>query len=192
MTRSTIKPPTMTMANGRCESEPMAWDSRRRQQAQRGHQHGHHDRPQPAHRAFNRGLLDGKPARAQLVDVLHHDDAGLHRNAEQRQESDARRDAEVRARDLQRQQAAHRAPRTTLTRLQQRPLGRAERGVNDHEDEEDGQRHDDQQPRLGALLALVFALPVDVVAARQLAPACLPCRWLPRRRRPGRARARCT
>ena len=26
MSRSAINPPTMTMAKGRCESEPMAWD----------------------------------------------------------------------------------------------------------------------------------------------------------------------
>ena len=34
-------------------------------------------------------------AHAQLVDVFHHDHAYLHRDAEQRQKSDARRDAEV-------------------------------------------------------------------------------------------------
>ena len=35
------------------------------------------------------------PARAQLIDVFEHDDAGLHRNAEQRQEADAGRNAEI-------------------------------------------------------------------------------------------------
>ena len=106
ISRSTIRPPTMTMAKGRCESEPMPCEMAARQQAQCGHQHRHHDGPQPQHRAFDGGVLDGVAARAQLVDVLQHDHAGLHRHAEQRQESDAGRDAEVRAGEQQRQQAA--------------------------------------------------------------------------------------
>ena len=34
------------------------------------------------HRAFNRRIDDGVPAHAKLIDVLQHNDAGLHRNAE--------------------------------------------------------------------------------------------------------------
>jgi hypothetical protein len=47
-------------------------------------------------RAFDGGALDRHAAGAQLIDVFHHDDAGLHRNAEQRHKADAGRDAEVR------------------------------------------------------------------------------------------------
>ena len=52
--------------------------------------------------------------------------------------------------------------------VQQRPLEGAESAVNDHEDEEDRDGNDQHEPRCGSLLALVFALPVDVVAGRQL------------------------
>ena len=100
----------MTMAKGRCESEPMAWDSGRRQQAERRHQHGHHDRAEAGGRRLRWRLLDRHASGAQLIDVFDHDDAGLHRNAEQRQEADARGDAEMRARDEQRQQSADAAP----------------------------------------------------------------------------------
>ena len=86
------------MAKGRCESEPMAWDSAAGSRPKRRHQHGHHDGPQPAHGAFDGGIFNRCTACAQLIDVLHHDDAGLNRDAEQRQEAHARRDAEVRAR----------------------------------------------------------------------------------------------
>ena len=49
----------MTMAKGRCESDPMACDVAAGKQAQRGHEHRHHDRPEPADRAFDGGLDDG-------------------------------------------------------------------------------------------------------------------------------------
>ena len=94
MTRSEISPPTITMANGRCESEPIPCDSGGRQQTQRRHQHRHHDGAQPQHRAFHRGVHDGMAARAKLIDVLQHDHAGLHRDAEQREKPNARRHAE--------------------------------------------------------------------------------------------------
>ena len=57
---------------------------------------------------MDRRFLNRQPARAQLVDVLHHDYAGLHRNAEQCQEADARRYAEVRPREIEREQTAER------------------------------------------------------------------------------------
>ena len=49
-----------------------------------------------------------------------------------------------------------------------RPFERAEHAVENDKDQQDGQRHDDEQPRFGALFAFVFAFPVDVIAARQL------------------------
>ncbi len=75
------RPPaaTITMAKGRCESEPMACDS------------AAGSRPsvatsmvimmgRNAYRALHRRILNGVAAGAQLVDVLQHDDAGLYRH----------------------------------------------------------------------------------------------------------------
>ena len=91
MTRSVIKPPTMTMAKGRCESEPMPCDiaagSRPSVATSMVIMMGR----KPQHRAFHGRIFDGIAARAQLIDVLQHDDAGLHGDAEQRQEADAPR-----------------------------------------------------------------------------------------------------
>ena len=47
---------------------------------------------------------------------------------------------------------------------------RVERGVQQDEDQADGQRHDHRQPRHRALLVLEGAAPFDPVAGRQLSP----------------------
>jgi phosphohistidine swiveling domain-containing protein len=105
-----IRPPTITMANGRCESEPMpcevAAGSRPSVATSMVIMMGRKPRTAPSMAAS----IDGMAAHAQLVDVLHHDHAHLHRDAEQRQKSDARRDAQVGAAEIQRQQSADRAP----------------------------------------------------------------------------------
>ena len=44
------RPPTITIANGRCESEPMPLEIAAGQQADARDQHRHHDRPQPPDR----------------------------------------------------------------------------------------------------------------------------------------------
>jgi hypothetical protein len=54
----------------------------------------------PSMAAFENGVA----ARAQLVDVFEHDHARLHGDAEQRQKTDAGRDAHVGVGDEQRQQ----------------------------------------------------------------------------------------
>ena len=66
-----------------------AMRERRRQQSQRGHQHGHHDGAKPQDGAFHRGIVNRMAADAELVDVFDHDDPDLHGDAEQGQESDA-------------------------------------------------------------------------------------------------------
>src|SRR5580698_10105098 len=48
------------------------------------------------------------------------------------------------------------------------PLGGSEGAINDQENEEDCRGHDDHQPCLGALLALILARPFDAVKRRQL------------------------
>ena len=52
ITSAAISPPTITIANGRCESEPMPCDVAAGSKPKRRHQHGHHDRAEPQHRAF--------------------------------------------------------------------------------------------------------------------------------------------
>ena len=56
ISRSAISPPTITIANGRCESEPMPRESAAGSRPKRRHQHRHHDRPKPQHRAFDRRI----------------------------------------------------------------------------------------------------------------------------------------
>jgi hypothetical protein len=65
------------------------------QQAEGGDQHGHHDGAEAEDGAFDGGLFDGVAADAHLVDAFEHDDAGLDGDAEEREEADAGRDAEV-------------------------------------------------------------------------------------------------
>ena len=138
-----------------------------RQQAQSSHQHGHHDGPKPPHGSFDRGVFNRISACTQLVDVLHHDYAGLNRGAEQSQEANARRHAEVRTGDVQSEQTAD--PRHGhVDQMEAGPLCGSKGGINDQEDEEDGRGHDDHQPCLGAFLALILARPFDAVKRWQL------------------------
>ena len=90
-------PPTMTSANGRCESEPTPVESAAGKQAERGDERGHHDRPQPQQRRRPRRLGDAQSRQSKLVGVRDVDHRRLHRHAEQREKSDTRRNRERRA-----------------------------------------------------------------------------------------------
>ena len=57
-------PPTMTSANGRCESEPMPVEKRGGQEAERGDERGHHDRPEAQERRLAGRLGDAESRRA--------------------------------------------------------------------------------------------------------------------------------
>src|SRR5437868_2073366 len=98
---STIKPPTITMAKGRCESEPMSCDmaagSNPRVATSMVIMMGR----QTQGSAFLGRSKDGTSPHAQLVDVLDHDDADFHRNADQGEESQAGGHAEVSAGEQQ-------------------------------------------------------------------------------------------
>src|SRR5208282_128285 len=137
------------------------------EQSQRGHQHGHHDGPQPQHGALNRGVLDGIAQSSQLIDVFEHDDSGLHRDAEQRQEPDAGRNAEIGA---GKQKGEHTANGCDgyVNENQQCPFEGFEHGVKNDEDDENGNGKYDEQARIGSFLALVFSLPIQAVASGQL------------------------
>ena len=100
----------MTIANGRCESEPMACDRAAGSSPRVATSMVIMMGRSLQHRAFDRGVHDGVTARAKLVDVFQHDDAGLHRYAKERQEADAGGHAEVGAGNQQRQQARRRGP----------------------------------------------------------------------------------
>src|ERR1700747_1110109 len=94
-----ISPPTMTIANGRCESEPIPCES------------AAGSKPSVA---TSMVIMIGRsrtPAPSMAASLIEHDDAGLHRNTEQSQKSHARRYAEVGARQQQGHRAAHRSQR---------------------------------------------------------------------------------
>ena len=99
------------------------------QQAQGRDQHGHHDGAKAEHGAFDGGVFDGVSAGAQLVDVLEHDDAGLHRDAEQRQEADAGGDAEVAYRVSSSASRPPMGAMATLARISTAHLNEREHGV---------------------------------------------------------------
>src|SRR5215467_2965926 len=137
------------------------------QQPQRRDQHGHHDRPQAQHRSLDCRILDGIPARAQLIDVFQHDDAGLDGNAKQRQKPYPGRNTKIGSRNQKRHRASHRRQRHAR-QDQQGPLEGLEHSVEDQEDQQDRKRQNRQQAALRALLVLVFAGPVDGIALWQL------------------------
>src|SRR5579863_5119350 len=137
------------------------------QQSEGGDEHGHHDGTKAEHGALDGRVFDRKAADAKLVDVFEHDDAGLHGHAEQRQESDTGGDAEVGAGEQEGDQAADGRDRD-IRHDQGRPFHRLEHGVEDDEDDQNGDGQHDQQARVGPLLAGVFALPFEVISGGQL------------------------
>ncbi len=189
MMRAEIRPPTMTMAKGRWESEPIARERAAGSKAEDGDQHGHHDRAQAQHGAFDGGIFDRVAADAELINVFEHDHAGFHRDAEERKESNAGRNAQMRAGDQQRQKATDRRD-GHVGENQASPFRRAEHGVENNENHQQRDRDDNRQALLRALLAFVFAGPIDVVADRAalLFPSPASSRLPPCCRGRGRAR----
>src|SRR6202023_2185601 len=103
---------------------------------------------------FNR-----KPARSKLVDVLEHNDSGLHGHPEQCQETYAGGNAEVGAGDEKSKQAANRRD-GDISHNQQRPFEGFEHRVQEYENDEDSNGKHDEQSLVGSFLAGVFALPM--------------------------------
>jgi hypothetical protein len=137
------------------------------QKAERGDEHGHHDGAEAEDSAFDGSIFDGVSVDAHLVDVLEHDDAGLDGDAEEGEEADAGGDAEVGAAKEQGEQAAHRSDRH-VAEDEERPLERAEHAIQDHEDKQNGDGEDELKAARAALLALVFAGPIEVIADGKL------------------------
>src|ERR1022692_2381426 len=96
ITRAEVSPPTMTMANGRCESDPMACESAA----------GNSPTVATSMVVMMGRSLKTAPSTAELVNVFEHDNAGLHRHAKQSQEANAGGHTEIGAGKKQRQQAA--------------------------------------------------------------------------------------
>ena len=133
------RPATMTMAKGRCESDPMPCEKRGGQQAQAGHQRRHHDGPQAHHRSLEGRFADVLPFQPQFVDVGSIDDGGFHRHTHQHQQSQDGRDAERRVGQLERQQRSHGFGQH---HAQHDDDGKLEIAVEREEDQEDQQDGD--------------------------------------------------
>ena len=92
-------------------------------------------------------------------------DAVHHRYAKQRDEADRRRNREIQARDIERDDAATNGERNA-GHGEQAIAQRVEQAIEQHQDQRESDRHDDGQSPLGLLQILEFAGPEDVIAGR--------------------------
>ena len=156
----------MTMAKGRCESEPMPCDvaagSRPRVATSMVIIMGRRRRTAPSMAASSmvwprtRIWLMYSSMMTPIFD----------RDAEEGEEADAGGDAEVGPGEEQRGEAAHRR-HGDGDEDEQGPLTGVEHGVEQHKDDDEGDREHDHQPAGGALLAGILSGPVDLVADGQ-------------------------
>ena len=100
--------PTTTIASGFCACEPIDDAMAAGKEAERSRERGHHDRPDPQLGAAEAGFPDGVAARTHLVAVGDEENSVLHGHAEDRNEADRPRDAEMRAGQVKRKDASHR------------------------------------------------------------------------------------
>jgi hypothetical protein len=127
-----------------------------------GHQHRAQAAPAPSTITTCRWACPG----VELVEVAHHHHAVEHRDAEQRDEADRGRHRQVFAGS----RPAQTTPPTIAKGMLPGPAGlahRAEGGEQQHEDQPEGDRHDDAEAGRGALLVLELAAPGDAVARGQ-------------------------
>ena len=101
----------------------------------------------------------------QLVEVTDQHQTVEHRDAHQRDEAHRGRHTQVFARDRQRDHAADHCERN-VGEHQQRLLHRAQRDEQQQEDQGQGHRHHDREPRRSALLVLELAAPGQPVTGR--------------------------
>jgi len=81
-----IRPPTTTVANGRCARRPHLSRSASGP-TENGHRSGHQHRPQPQLRSAAHGVAYGQSVSALVVQEAHQNDAIEHRHAEHRDEA---------------------------------------------------------------------------------------------------------
>src|ERR1700677_2584789 len=123
------------------------------------------------------GLGDIHALGPELTEVGNVENSIHHGDAKQRDKADRRRDAEIEAGQIQRDQAAADRKRDTGNR-QQAVAQRIEQTVKQHKNEKQRDRHHDQQPLLGILEIVELTGPKDLVSVRELdglgdAPLCL-------------------
>ena len=120
----------------------------------------------PRERPSLRGPL-GLQVLQRLVEVDQHDDAGLGGDAGERDEADRHRDRQVEPEPPHQPDAADQ--REGQRQHHDQRLGDpAEVEVEQQEDDQQRDRHDDLQARLGPLQVLELAAPLDVGAGREL------------------------
>ncbi len=158
-----------------------------REQAGQDHGHRHRLGPHAQHRAFadrveqvfGRGLAGGNALVPGLAQVQQHDDAELGGHAGQRDEAHRPGDRQVVAQQLEQPDAADQ--REGQGGHDQQGLVEAAEGqVQQHEDDQQRERHDHLQLGGGALQELELARPRDRVARRQRRPCpattrCMSC-----------------
>ena len=160
-------PPTITVASGRCTWLPMPVEMRGRQTG----------RCRPTSVIIRIGRICSSTARNMASAGCHaaagdpiiavdDQDAAHHRNAEQRDESDRGRDAEIQPGDIKPQDAAADRERQSEQR-QQAVAERIEQPVEQHHDEDERNRQNDGKPLLGLLQPFELAGPIDAIAGRQ-------------------------
>jgi ABC-type uncharacterized transport system ATPase component len=106
-------------------------------------------------------------AGAQLVDELDHDDAGLTETPKSARKPTAEETEKL----VCVRNSASGPPMeamTTLIRISMAHFEGAEHGVEDEKNGQHGDGNDDRHALVGALLALVFAGPLQVIAGGQL------------------------
>ena len=115
----------------------------------------------PSRRALRLQLCE------RTVEIDQHDDAGLGRDAGKRDEADGDGDREIEAEPPHQPEAADQ--REGHREHDDQRLGDApEVEIEQQEDDQQRHRHDDLEPRLGALQILELAAPGRVVAGREL------------------------
>src|SRR5579862_8561378 len=107
------------------------------QKSQGSDQHGHDDGAEAEHPSIHGSVFDVVAAGAELIDIFEHDDAGLHGDAEESQETDTGRDAEMGAGKEESEETAERGG-GDVGEDEQAPLEGAEHGVKNDENQKDG------------------------------------------------------
>ena len=117
------------MANGRCESDPMSCDMAAGSRPSVATSMVIMMGRKPEGGTFSGRFAHRHPAGAQLVDVLDHDHADFDRDADQGEEAEAGRHAEVRSGEQQAERIRPSGESATTARISADPLPRTEGGI---------------------------------------------------------------
>ncbi len=140
---------------------------RRREQADAGGERRHQHRPHPLLGAVEHRLRDAHARSPQFPEIGDVEDAVHDGHAEQRDKSDRRRNAEIEPRGEQRDQPAADGKGDAGER-QQAVAQRVEQTVEQHENQQQRDRHHDHQARFRGLQIVEFTGPDEAIASRKL------------------------